>query len=422
MSIDKKIKILTLGDMPLSPSGVGTQSRYFCEALLKTGKFQISSMGGAIKHQGYNPIKTEEFGEDWVIYPVDHYGDQSQVRSIIRNFKPDILWFMTDPRFWAWLWEIENEIRPLMPMVYHHVWDNHPAPTFNRPVYESNDVIVCISKLTHDIVQEVSPGVQSVYLPHAVNSNIFVDGQLSADEKKDFKREFLNSEDKMLFFWNNRNARRKQSGSLIFWFKEFLDKVGHDKAVLLMHTDTKDVNGQDLDAIVQELGLDGGQVYFSRQAVHAEALAKIYNVADCTINISDAEGFGLATLESLACGTPIIVNMTGGLQEQVTDGKEWFGIGIEPSSKSVIGCQSIPFIYEDRINGDEFVDALVRFYNFTQEERDRMGRLGKEHVEKNYNFETFEKRWVDLMLDVHEEYGSWETRKNYHNWKLSEVA
>ena len=35
------------------------------------------------------------------------------------------------------------------------------------------------------------------------------------------------------------------------------------------------------------------------------------------MNISDAEGFGLATLESLACETPIIVNMTGGLQEQV---------------------------------------------------------------------------------------------------------
>ena len=422
MSIDKKIKILTLGDMPLSPSGVGTQSRYFCEALLKTGKFQINSLGGAIKHPSHDPIKTEDYLEDWVIYPVDQYGDQGQVRSIIRNFKPDILWFMTDPRFWGWLWDMENEIRPMMPMVYHHVWDNYPVPTFNKPSYESNDVIVCISKLTHDIVQKVVPEVQSTYLPHAVNSNIFNDKQLSIEEKREFKREYLKAEDKMLFFWNNRNARRKQSGTLIFWFKEFLDKVGHDKATLLMHTDTKDVNGQDLDAILHELGMEDGQVYFSRQAVNAEALAKIYNVADCTINIADAEGFGLATLESLACGTPIIVSMTGGLQEQVTDGKEWFGIGLEPASKSIIGCQAVPFIREDRLNGDEVVDALVKFYNMTQEEKEKMGNLGKEHVEKNYNFETFEKRWVDLMLDIHEKHGSWENRKNYHNWKLLEVA
>ena len=47
--MDKKIKVFTLSDMPLSPSGVGTQTRYICEALLKTGKFQIRSFGGAIK-------------------------------------------------------------------------------------------------------------------------------------------------------------------------------------------------------------------------------------------------------------------------------------------------------------------------------------------------------------------------------------
>ena len=70
----------------------------------------------------------------------------------------------------------------------------------------------------------------------------------------------------------------------------------------------------------------------------------MYNMADCTINISDAEGFGLGTLESLACGTPIIVNMTGGLQEQVTDGEEWFGIGIEPASKAIIGSLDVPYI------------------------------------------------------------------------------
>ena len=69
---DKKIKILTLGDMPLSPSGVGTQTKYFCEALLRTGKFQIVSLGGAIKHNNYTPIKTEEWGDDWLIFPVDH--------------------------------------------------------------------------------------------------------------------------------------------------------------------------------------------------------------------------------------------------------------------------------------------------------------------------------------------------------------
>lgn len=36
----------------------------------------------------------------------------------------------------------------------------------------------------------------------------------------------------------------------------------------------------------------------------------MYNMSDVTVNISDAEGFGLSCLESLACEVPVIVNMT----------------------------------------------------------------------------------------------------------------
>ena len=48
--------------------------------------------------------------EDWVIFPIDGYGSHEIIRSILHNEKPDALWFMTDPRFYGWLWEIENEI------------------------------------------------------------------------------------------------------------------------------------------------------------------------------------------------------------------------------------------------------------------------------------------------------------------------
>ena len=51
------------------------------------------------------------------------------------------------------------------------------------------------------------------------------------------------TEKRFIFFWNNRNARRKMSGSVLWWFKEFLDEVGHDKAALIMHTDPKDPHG-----------------------------------------------------------------------------------------------------------------------------------------------------------------------------------
>jgi glycosyltransferase involved in cell wall biosynthesis len=306
-------------------------------------------------------------------------------------------------------------------MVYHHVWDNKPYPMFNKSNYMSNDSIICISKVTHDIVQNVAPDVDSIYLPHSVNGDVFK--KLPKQVVKNFRKDRLpaSSENKMIFFWNNRNARRKQSGTLIFWFKEFLDKVGHDKAMLLMHTDPQDQNGQDLNAILRELDLVNGQVLFSTQKMPMENIAMLYNMADCTINIADAEGFGLGTLESLSCGTPIIVNMTGGLQEQVTDGKNWFGIGIEPASKAIIGSQAVPYIYEDRMNKQDFIDAITNMYEMSEGEREKLGELGMEHVRKNYNFNDFCDKWVEIIDDIVERHGSWETRKNYSPFLFEEV-
>jgi len=422
--MSEKIKIMTISDMPFAPSGVGTQTRYIIENMLKTGKYKFVSLGGAMKHASHKPITTEEWGEDWITFPVDGYGTQEIVRSILRQEKPDILWFMTDPRFWGWLWEIENEIRPLVPMVYYHVWDNYPYPDYNKKFYESNDLIATISKVTDDVVRTVAPSVKSIYLPHAVNTEAFK--KHDSEKVKSFVMNSFGDKydpDKFIFFWNNRNARRKQSGSLIFWFKKFLDKVGHDKASLIMHTDVKDAHGQNLEEIVNHLGINNGEVMFSQKKINPEVLALLYNMADCTINIADAEGFGLSTLESLACETPIIVNMTGGLQEQVTDGEEWFGIGVEPTSKGIIGSQEISWIYEDRLSEKVVVDAMLEMYNKSKEERSELGRKGRNHVMTNYNFDNFIKKWDEVFTMVHEEYGSWGTRKPYDNrWVLKEIA
>jgi len=427
----KKTKILTISDHPLSPSGVGTQTKYFIEALLKTGRYEFISLGGAIKHQSYEPQKVEPYGDAWRIFPIDGYGNHEVIRSIIQKEKPDVLWFMTDPRFFTWLWEIENEVRANIPMVYYHVWDNKPHPHFNGIFYRSTDVVACISKVTHDILQNVSPDVESCYLPHAVHSNVFKPLTTEEDVLKiDILRERLTVEstknhknkNKKVFLWNNRNARRKQSGTLIWWFKEWLDKVGHDKACLLMHTDARDPHGQDLPHLIEQVGVNDGQVLLSTERVGAERLSLLYNMADFTINISDAEGFGLATLESLSCGTPIIVNMTGGLQEQVTDGQNWFGWGIQPSSKAVIGSLQVPYIYEDRISQEDFEKSLNKALKLPKTKYKKMSEAGINHVKTKYNFETFEKSWVDLMDNIVETRGSWETRKNYKRWHLLEVA
>ena len=427
----EKTKILVLSDHPLSPSGVGTQTKYMIEALLKTGRYKFVCLGGAMKHHDYTPVHVEPYGNDFLIIPVDGYGNHETLRSVLRKEKPDVLWFMTDPRFYEWLWEIEDEVRALVPMVYYHVWDNFPTPLYNKIYYDSTDYVVSISRVTEKIVRECSPDSFGGHISHAVNGVYFkplISGE-ELEKVKQVKNSILartpdnpNRDKRKIFFWNNRNARRKQSGTLIWWFKEWLDKVGHDSATLVMHTDAKDPHGQDLPHIIEHLGLNQGQVILSTSKVTPPELAVMYNVADYTINISDAEGFGLSTLESLACGTPIIVNMTGGLQEQVTNGADWFGWGIQPTSKTIIGSLQVPYIYEDRISQSDFEKVMTKALKLPKTKYKKMSDAGINHVKQNFSFESFEKQWVELIDKVVLESGSWETRKNYERWHLMEVA
>ncbi len=415
---EQKKKIFIISDHPLAPSGVGTQTKYMIDALIKTGKYKFVCFGGAVKHKDYTPRSVDPYGDDWIVIPVDGYGTQEMVRSMMMNDRPDLIWFMTDPRFYEWLWAMDNEVRVHAPMVYYHVWDNYPYPDFNAKFYNSTDVIACISKVTHDIVQTVAPNVESHYIPHAVDSKIFkpLPDEIIADLRK---QHF--GDDRVTFFWNNRNARRKQVGSLITWFNNFAEEVGPDNVRLLLHTDPKDPMGQDLHALLNNIGATDGRVQISTAKVSQEHLAEMYNMVDCTLNISDAEGFGLATLESLSCQTPIVVTMTGGLQEQVTDGEEWFGIGLQPASKSIIGSQQVPYIYEDRVCEADVKAALHKIYEMTPDQRRLLGMKGRQHVIKNYNFSTFNKSWVNLFEKIVKERGSWGTRRQYKPWKLVEI-
>lgn len=48
-----------ISDHPLSPSGVGTQTKYIIDYLYKTGKYKFFCLGGAVKHRSYQPQKVE---------------------------------------------------------------------------------------------------------------------------------------------------------------------------------------------------------------------------------------------------------------------------------------------------------------------------------------------------------------------------
>jgi hypothetical protein len=202
------MKIVTLGDHPLINTGVAIQTKNMIESLLELDdSYEFISLAGNYKNG--EPVVTEKWGDRWKIFPVGKddpefaYGTPEVIRSVLRTEKPDIFWFMSDPHNYRWLFQMEDEIRPLMPMVYYHVWDNYPVPNFNKNYYDSVDHIATISKLTDEVVGQVTD-TPKTYIPHAIDTSVFK--PLDPALIQDFKVQTLGEDNKdcFMFFWNNK--------------------------------------------------------------------------------------------------------------------------------------------------------------------------------------------------------------------------
>lgn len=392
----KKRKILLISDHALSPSGVGVQSKHLIEGLINKGDVSVIQLGGALKHNSYDIVKVSE---DFVIKPIDGFGDVNLLRSILLNEKPDALIIFTDPRFFKWLFEIEDEIRQVCPILWWHVWDNRPTPRFNDWMYDATDVLNCHSYLTYEMCKENFPE-KTNFIPHAFPKDVFY----RLDKKKVLEEKVRilgkDRKDNFVCLWINRNCKRKRPADVLHAWYHFINNVDNQqrKATLIMHTDPNDSAGNNLYEIANIYNLLD-TVAFSTAKVDQEFLNTLHNIADVTLNISFNEGFGLTTLESMQVGTPIIASKTGGLTRQVIDHRDNTenGVGIDPVIKTIVGTQSIPYIFEDYVDVKDVADAIHKIYNMSKEDYDLLSKKVENYVRKEFSYEKTINLWHESI-------------------------
>jgi len=416
MTEDGKYKVLVLSDHALSTSGVGTQTRHLIEGLLKKGCWSFRQFGAALKHQDY---RTVVVNEDFIIKPIDGFGNPDLIRVTLATEKPDVLFIFTDPRFFTWLFDIEDEVRQICPIVWWHVWDNYPYPKFNDVYYQATDLINCHSHMTYTMLKDTYPE-KTNFIPHALPENLYF--QLSNSDIIKFKETLLGSDRKDHFvgIWVNRNAKRKRPSDLLSSWKLFLDnlekKKGHKNATLIMHTEPTDSEGPDLFKVVEMLGIED-HVFFSRDRLEFEKINVLYNISDFCINTSYAEGFGLATLESMMTGTPIIAPKTGGLTRQVVDHRDGShnGVACEIELKTLVGSQNVPYIYEDYTSIQTFADAIYKIYDMSDEEKKKLSKKVYDYSRSEFSLQKTVDQWHDTMIETIKKF------KNKKTWDITEL-
>ena len=450
---DRK-KILLLTDDIRVHSGVANVGR---EIVTHTShRYNWVQMAGAIKHpEKGKPVdlsgainKDAEIEDSSVVlYPVDAYGDPKTLREVIKREKPDALFLITDPRYFEWLFQIENEIRSSIPIAYLNIWDDLPAPMYNREFYDSCDALFGISKQTVNINKlvlgkEKCKNKVIKYVPHGLNNNTFK--PLANDDSglKETKDRLNNGVDvDFTLFFNSRNIRRKCIPDTILAWKFFMDTLTEKeqkKCNFILHTDLSSEAGTDLPAVINFLFPDkgSGNLVLSSQKLTRDQLNHFYNIADGVILLSSAEGWGLSLTEALLTGTPIIANVTGGMQDQMRfeDKKgNWidfdenvpsnhrgtykkcgkWALPLYPTTLSLVGSPKTPYIWDDRCTPEDAAKQIRALYDMSKKERSKIGKAGYDWAtskEAGFTAKVMGERVIDGMDEL---FSSWKPRKSF---------
>ena len=307
---DKRKKILLICDDIRVHSGIATVAR---EIVLHTAQhFNWVNIAGAVQHpeKGNKLDLSADTNKNAgitdssvVLYPVDGYGDTTIIRHLIQIEKPDAIMLITDPRYFVWLFAIENEIRKSIPITYLNIWDDYPAPLYNKPYYEACDLLMGISKQTVNINKIVlgdkAKNKIIKYVPHGLNSDIFKPILKTQTEYKDVenmkRRVFGKFDPEFVVFFNSRNIRRKQIPDTLMAFRLFLDSLSEDEAkkcALVMHSEKVSEHGTDLPAVVELLFGEkySKNVYFTNMMCTPQEMSLLYNMSDVQILLTSNEG------------------------------------------------------------------------------------------------------------------------------------
>ena len=433
----EKPTILLMSDDLRHTTGVATMSR---ELVYGTAhKYNWVQIAAAREHAENGKVidlsesvrkSTGVSDANVTLYPSSGYGNDDLLYTVMAREKPNAILHFTDPRYWRWLYMLEREIRKKIPLTYLNIWDDLPYPMWNKPFYESCDSLFSISKQTYNINKwvlgpencttlegdfdsngNVDPKTKSKnkhllhYVPHGINDTVFKPLPANTKELVEGKKRFFGGKsfDFVLFF-NSRNSQRKHVSDLLWSYRLFCDslpKEKSEKCCLILHTEIVGLHGHGTDLMaVKEAVCRDYNVFFSQKKITPPEMNLMYNLSDVTVSISSNEGFGLSISESIMAGTPVIANVTGGLQDQIgqtdDDGKPveftrefaTNNIGkyrkhgvwskpVWPRTQNIHGSVPTPYLFDDMVDVKDVAEAMMYWYLIPSETREKFGSEGR---------------------------------------------
>lgn len=153
---DKRKKILFIGDDIRFPTGVAGVMR---NIVLGTAyHYNYVIIGGGINHPevGHKLDLSTETNKlvgiedsSVILFPCNGYGSTEMIQQLVKEEQPDVILFITDPRYYQHLFLLEHTLRTKgIKLIYLQIWDEYPSCLYNYAAYSSVDALFAISRQT----------------------------------------------------------------------------------------------------------------------------------------------------------------------------------------------------------------------------------------------------------------------------------
>jgi glycosyltransferase involved in cell wall biosynthesis len=246
---------------------------------------------------------------------------------------------------------------------------------WEKKYYQTIDIIVCVSEALYQAVRVYHPKA-AVLEPCGIHDEIFV--PLTQDERQEIRSQNMVHENDIVFSFIGSFEKRKGLDLLV---DSFIKNCNGQNWKLWLFGPFRKAESQYiheeevLELIAPLEGLDEQVQYWGR-VDDRHFLAKLLASSDIFVFPTRREGFGIAPLEAMSCGIPVVVSRIPGITDMGSI-DHVTGIYIQPGNQQELEAAMI---------------KLARDSNL----RKQMGKQGRKRITEDFSWEKHIDHWESI--------------------------
>ena len=383
-------KIYWLSDSPMTVTGYSTISTNILNGLSEKGHICIyqahnyigQDIPPGLKFEDGRELKFKIMGNGTKPY------SQDLLMPRIKEMRPDVFGVLLDT-FMLFPWALQLDYAPAKTLFYFPSDGGGGLPQQCENILRKFNVPFAMSKFAQKQALE-SYGIKTEYIPHAVDTSVYYP---LSEEKRNKLRAKWGLHDKFVVGSVFRNQGRKMADRMIKAFAKFAKT--HSDAILFMHCDPTDAAAVfDINLLIQRYDLQNRCIFSGMRFFKGfdyKQMNEVYNLMDVFFLSTSGEGFGIPTIEAMACEVPCIVTDYTTTHELLIDDGVC-GIPIKVYT-DLTGSWTVERAIMDI---PDAVKALETLYN-NKELRKQYGKTGRKKVLKNYDWKVVGEQWDKLI-------------------------